>query len=72
LVQKRPKFQVAIFPQRNRENFGIYFSSVNLTKFAILWFTFIQNFDIKKMKRKHSSTEEVSSPWTWVTIGKEK
>jgi hypothetical protein len=29
---------------------------VNSTKFAISWFTFIQNFDIKKMKRKHSST----------------
>jgi hypothetical protein len=60
------------FSARNWENFGIYFSSVNSTYFASFWFTFIQNFDIKKMKRKHSSTQEVSSPWTWVTIGKEK
>ncbi len=59
LVQNRrgsSKWDFAIFPQRNWENFGIYFSSVNSTKFAIFWFTFIQNFDIKKMKRKHSST----------------
>jgi hypothetical protein len=42
---------LAIFPQRNWESFGIYFSSVNSRKFAILWFTFTQNFDIKKMKR---------------------
>ncbi len=55
LPQKRPsessKWDFAIFPQRNWESFGIYFSSVNSRKFAILRFTFIQNFDIKKMKR---------------------
>ncbi len=66
LVQKKPsrssKWDFGIFPQRNWENFGNYFSSVNSTEFAIFWFIFIQNFDIKKMKRKHSSTEEVSSP----------
>ncbi len=67
-----PSETLPFFHKEMGKILGIYFSSVNSTKFAILWFTFIRNFDIKKMKRKHSSTEEVSSPWTWVTIGKEK
>jgi hypothetical protein len=35
---------------------------VNSTKFAIS----------EKKTLLHYSTQEVSSPWTWVTIGKEK
>jgi len=46
------KWDFAIFPQRNWENFGIYFSSVNSTKFAIFWFTFIQKFWYQKNEKK--------------------